>query len=70
MKFSEIPGLAETKKTLIDSVKSNHIAQAQLFVGATGALNLPLALAYATYIHCQNKQEDDACGTCAACSTS
>lgn len=70
MKFAEIPGLAETKKTLIDSVKSNHIAHAQLFVGAEGALNLPLALAYAAYIHCQDKQADDSCGKCAACSKS
>jgi len=69
MKFSAIPGLAETKKLLTDSVQSNHIAHAQLFVGAEGALNLPLALAYATYLHCQNKG-DDACGTCPACSKS
>ena len=69
MKFSNIPGLAETKKLLIDSVKENHIAHAQLFVGAEGALNLPLALAYATYLHCQNKGEDS-CGTCPACSKS
>lgn len=70
MKFSEIPGLAETKKTLLDSVKSHHIAHAQLFVGAEGALNLPLALAYATYIHCQDKQAEDSCGKCSACSKS
>lgn len=69
MKFSEIPGLTETKKLLTDSVRSNHIAHAQLFVGAEGALNLPLALAYATYLHCQNKGEDS-CGTCPACSKS
>src|SRR5688572_2493070 len=69
MRFSEIPGLTETKKLLTDSVQSNHIAHAQLFVGAEGALNLPLALAYATYLHCQNKGED-ACGTCPACSKS
>jgi DNA polymerase III subunit delta' len=70
MKFSEIPGLAETKKILIDSVKEEHIAHAQLFVGAEGALNLPLALAYATYIHCQDKQATDSCGKCSACSKS
>ena len=35
---------------------------------STGALNLPLALAYATYLHCQNRGADDACGVCAACS--
>jgi len=69
MRFSSIPGLGQTKHLLIDSVSRNHIAHAQLFVGATGALNLPLALAYATYLHCQNKGED-ACGTCAACSKS
>jgi DNA polymerase III subunit delta' len=69
MRFAEIPGLTETKELLIDSVKNEHIAHAQLFVGAEGALNLPLALAYATYLHCQNKG-DDACGTCPACSKS
>lgn len=67
MRFQDIPGLADQKKILIEAVKSNHAAHAQLFVGAEGALNLPLALAYATYLHCENKG-DDACGTCAACS--
>jgi DNA polymerase III subunit delta' len=67
MKFASIPGLEETKKLLIDAAKSNHTAHAQLFAGAEGALNLPLALAYATYLHCQNKG-DDSCGTCSACS--
>lgn len=67
MKFSDIPGLNEVKKLLMDAVKSNHSAHAQMFVGAVGALNLPLALAYSTYLHCENKG-DDACGVCAACS--
>jgi DNA polymerase-3 subunit delta' len=67
MKFADIPGLSDVKELLIDAVKANHTAHAQLFVGAEGALNLPLALAYATYLHCQNKGED-ACGTCPACS--
>lgn len=67
MRFADIPGLTETKTLLIDSVRSNHSAHAQLFTGGEGALNLPLALAYATYLHCQNKGED-ACGTCSACS--
>ncbi len=70
MKFSDIPGLDETKQVLIDSVTSGHVAHAQLFVGAEGALNLPLALAYAAYIHCQDKQPSDSCGKCAACSKS
>lgn len=69
MKFQDIPGLKDAKKILTEAVKSNHIAHAQLFVGAEGALNLPLAIAYATYLHCENKG-DDCCGTCAACSKS
>ena len=68
VKFADIPGLADLKARLIDSVKQNHIAHAQLFLGKPGALNLPLALAYATYLHCENKGENDCCGTCAACS--
>lgn len=70
MKFSEIPGHPELKSKLIEAVRSNHIAHAQLFVGKLGAVNLPLALAYATYLHCQNKGEHDSCGTCPACSKS
>lgn len=68
MKFSSIPGLAYEKKLLIDAVKNNHTAHAQLFAGPAGALNLPMALAYMTYLHCENRGDDDACGTCAACS--
>jgi DNA polymerase III subunit delta' len=67
MRFSEIPGLVETKTMLMQAVRDNHAAHAQLFIGAEGALNLPMALAYATYIHCEQKS-DDACGTCPACS--
>jgi DNA polymerase III subunit delta' len=70
VKFADIPGLSEIKSRLLDSVKQNHIAHAQLFLGKAGALNLPIALAYANYLHCQNKNGDDACGTCSACSKS
>lgn len=70
MRFSDIPGLTETKSKLIDAVTHNHIAHAQLFLGLPGALNLPLALAFANYLHCENKSEGDACGTCRACSKS
>lgn len=67
MTFSEIPGLSDVKSFLTDAVKSHHSAHAQLFAGAPGALNLPLAIAFATYLHCERRGED-ACGTCPACS--
>lgn len=68
MLFSQIPGLTEVKKVLLQAVQNNHVAHAQLFLGAEGALNLPLALAYITYLHCQNPGEEGACGVCSACS--
>lgn len=67
MRFADIPGLEEVKRLLAEAVKSSHSAHAQLFAGAEGALNLPLALAYATYLHCENRG-DDSCGMCPACS--
>jgi DNA polymerase III subunit delta' len=70
VKFSDIPGLTELKRKLIDAVRSQHIAHAQLFIGKPGAANLPLALAYANYLHCQNKGDNDSCGSCPACSKS
>jgi DNA polymerase III subunit delta' len=70
MKFSDIPGLNNLKHILTRSVDEGHVAHAQLFLGAEGALNLPLALAYTTYLHCQNKQSGESCGQCAACNKS
>lgn len=68
MKFADIPGLTEIKKKLIRSAKDGKIAHAQLFMGREGVLNLPLAIAYATYLHCTNRSDSDACGVCPACS--
>jgi DNA polymerase-3 subunit delta' len=69
MTFNAIPGLRHTKNLLVTSVGNGHIAHAQLFAGQPGALVLPVALAYATYLHCESRTED-ACGTCSACSKS
>ncbi|MCU0419618.1 MAG: DNA polymerase III subunit delta [Cyclobacteriaceae bacterium] len=68
MRFADIPGLDSIKEKLIRSVRENKIAHAQLFAGKPGALNLPMALAFNTYIHCLDKKENDACGQCHACS--
>ncbi len=68
MRFADIPGLTETKNRLLGSAKDGKVAHAQLFMGREGALNLPLAIAYATYLHCSNRGEHDACGACPACS--
>lgn len=68
MFFSQIQGLQEVKNQLITSVKNQHVAHAQLFSGREGSANLTMALAFANYINCQNKQGNDACGVCSTCS--
>ncbi|MEM1136134.1 MAG: DNA polymerase III subunit delta, partial [Bacteroidota bacterium] len=67
MQFSDITGLEEIKAVLIQSANKNHIAHAQLFLGKEGTGGLALALAYAQYINCVDKQENDSCGACPSC---
>jgi DNA polymerase-3 subunit delta' len=67
MKFSEIIGLDETKQILIQAIQQGHVAHAQIFIGNEGTATLPLALAYATYLNCTQKLENDSCGECPSC---
>ncbi len=67
MKFSEIPGLDPLKKQLVGAYQKNHIAHAQLFNSIEGGGGLPIAISYATFLLCENKQGDDACGQCPSC---
>ncbi|MCS6823073.1 MAG: DNA polymerase III subunit delta [Cytophagaceae bacterium] len=68
MLFSSIPGLTSIKQTLIKGVQNNHVAHAQIFAGPEGSANLAMAIAYACYVNCENKQQLDSCGLCASCS--
>lgn len=68
MLFKDIHGLEPTKSLLRSAVKNNHVAHAQLFAGKPGSPALSMALAYATYLNCENPTEEDACGACASCS--
>jgi len=67
MLFREIIGQDTIKNQLIKTVKDNRIAHAQLFIGPEGSGKMALALAYAQFINCENKGENDACGTCSSC---
>lgn len=70
MRFGDIHGLEETKKHLITSVQRNHVAHAQLFSGVEGSALLPMALAFASYLNCENPTDEDSCGECSSCSKS
>lgn len=67
MRFSDIPGLPDTKTHLIHSVNNDHLAHALLFNGREGGAGLAMALAFATYLNCTDKQPEDSCGRCASC---
>ncbi len=67
MQFKQIVGQDAIKQRLINSVKENRVSHAQLFLGPGGSGSLPLAVAYAQYLSCENKQDDDSCGECSSC---
>lgn len=67
MRFKDIVGQQNLKNRLIQTVNEGRISHAQLFVGKSGFGSLPLAIAYAQFIACKNKADNDSCGTCSSC---
>ena len=67
MLFREIIGQEATKQQLRHAVQEGRIPHAQLFTGISGIGKLQLALAYAQYLNCSHRTEEDSCGTCPTC---
>ncbi len=67
MQFQSVIGQEALKAKLIQTIREGRISHAQLFWGAEGSGNLPLALAYAQYLNCANRTETDSCGLCPSC---
>lgn len=67
MLFKEVLGQEKLKELLMHSVREGRVPHAQLFLGSKGSANLALALAFAQYVACNNKQQDDSCGKCPSC---
>lgn len=67
MQFSNITGQEEIKKQLIGTVHDNRVSHAQLFAGPVGSGGLALAIAYAQFLNCLDKQLADSCGQCSNC---
>ncbi|RZJ98973.1 MAG: DNA polymerase III subunit delta', partial [Flavobacterium sp.] len=59
MQFSEILGQEYIKSHLTKSASSGRIPHAQLFVGPEGSGTLPMAIAYAQYILCNNSSTEN-----------
>lgn len=67
MQFKDIIGQDIVKSQLRRSVLEERISHAQMFYGTEGVGKLALAIAYAQYISCLNRTEQDSCGQCASC---
>jgi DNA polymerase-3 subunit delta' len=67
MRFKDIVGQDAVKQRLLNTVKENRVSHAQLFLGPEGSGSLALAVAYAQFLSCENKQTDDSCGECSSC---
>jgi DNA polymerase-3 subunit delta' len=67
MQFSTIIGQHDIKQRLINTVADNRVSHAQLFLGPEGSGSLALAVAYAQYLSCEDKQSNDSCGVCSSC---
>ncbi|WP_299223553.1 DNA polymerase III subunit delta' [uncultured Psychroserpens sp.] len=62
MLFSEILGQEHIKNHLTKSADFGRIPHAQLFVGPEGSGTLPMAIAYAQYVLCGNKNSENTGG--------
>jgi DNA polymerase-3 subunit delta' len=67
MQFSRIFGQDVAKQNLIRAANANRVSHAQLFLGPEGSGKLALAIAFAQYLNCENRQETDSCGQCPSC---
>ena len=67
MLFSEVIGQEKLAKQLAETVISNRLSHAWLLFGPEGSGKLPLAIAFAQYISCLDRQGTDACGKCSSC---
>jgi DNA polymerase-3 subunit delta' len=67
MFFRDIIGKNAIKKDLARTVDKGKVPHAQIFLSKEGNGSLPLALAYASYILCENKRDGDSCGECNNC---
>jgi len=70
MKFADIPGQENIKNQLTKSIKNNMLSHAIILSGQEGYGGLPLALATASYLNCENPSENDSCGVCPSCNKS
>lgn len=67
MQFKQVIGQQVIKQQLVRMVHENRVSHALLFGGSTGIGKLSMALAFAQFLNCTDRKEDDSCGECPSC---
>lgn len=67
MKFEKIIGQNEIKTKLRQSFQMNRLSHSYLFYGISGTGKLALSIAFAQFLSCENRTEEDSCGICPSC---
>lgn len=67
MRFSQVSGQEKIKKGLRAAFGRGIVPHAQLFTGPPGSGAFTMALAYAQYLNCSDRREEDSCGICDSC---
>ena len=67
MLFSKVVGQTIAKDAFLNMWHTNHLPHALLLLGKEGTGGLPMALAMAQYVFCENKHNNESCGKCANC---
>ena len=68
MKFTEVIGQEEAKARLLQMVAEGRLPHAMMLCGPSGSGKMALALAFASYLLCENRGDGgDSCGCCRQC---
>lgn len=67
MQFKSIIGQQALIEKLITGYNENRVAHTQLYLGNEGSGALAIAIAFAQYLNCTNKTDDESCGVCSSC---
>lgn len=67
MRFGDVIGQEDVKERLRQIVDEGRVPHAMLFSGPEGCGKLPMALAFASYLLCQDRQDGEPCGHCKSC---
>ncbi len=67
MQFQEVIGQQAAKEGILQAIHSGRLPHALLLLERSGTGGLPMALATAQYLFCEQPHETDSCGQCSGC---